>query len=216
MSGYTPLRPGIPTSQRGTASGVATLDANSVLTEGHGLGELIIKGRYWAPRGTGAASRVLTNERLIIVPRPLSRTYTFDRIGIDVMGAGEAGSLIHLGMYSINPDTFLRTLLFNAGTVPGDGATGWKEITIDQTLTPGWYGFAFIQTGAATTPASVRAYTDTSGQAFVFGDVGSGVNNQGQDFYMGGQTTFPASIDGIMHTGAARTQAAVMGLRRKP
>lgn len=99
----------------------------------------VYPGRYWGGISTntgGSATLVMAANTIyancIHVPRPL----TFTRIGIEVtvLSAGNA----RLGLFTCGTDGAPGTLLLDAGTV-STGTTGIKEITISQTLQPGYY-----------------------------------------------------------------------------
>jgi len=68
---------------------------------------------------------------------PIFRKCKFDRIAISVAGAGGTGAKIRLGIYD-DKDFYPNSLLLDAGEVNAT-TTGYKEITIDQTLDVGVY-----------------------------------------------------------------------------
>lgn len=171
---------------------------------------LIRPSSYWRARGAQSTS-ALPNGYLVGIPVPLDRETGFDRIAIEVTAAGEAGSLIHLGVYSLNPDTFDRVLQFNAGTVPGD-ATGLASITIDQTLPAGWWILAALFTDAPTTRPTVRTLHATSGNPFVHIGIASNPHLDYEGLAMSAQTALPATMTG----NEIQFAPAIVHLRRKP
>jgi len=62
---------------------------------------------------------------------------TYDRIAVSLQAAGAA--TIRLGLYAAGADGLPTTRVLDAGTIDVSGATGLREITIDQTVTAGWY-----------------------------------------------------------------------------
>lgn len=68
-------------------------------------------------------------------PFPIAVQMTFDRIGIYVYYTGAGVS--RLGIYT-DDGCYPASLVLDAGTV-NVATAGWKEIAIDQTLTPGLY-----------------------------------------------------------------------------
>lgn len=83
----------------------------------------------------------LANNRIHYVPFQVTESVTFTRIGINVTTL-QAASVIRLGIYNSSGGK-PSTLLVDAGTVAGT-ATGEKEITISQAMTPGWYWLACL------------------------------------------------------------------------
>jgi hypothetical protein len=83
-------------------------------------------------------------------------TTTIDRIGIDITGAGTAAVSVHrLGIWA-NSSNAPGTLLVDAGTVATD-STGFKEITISQSVTVGTrYWLGVVQQGAPATRGTYR------------------------------------------------------------
>lgn len=93
-------------------------------------------------RGTGGVTQHLAIYTLILV----SHARTFIRIGCEVTTAGGAGSKIRLAIYNATLDSNNQftpgTLVLDAGTVTAD-SIALKQITISQTLAPGYYFLAF-------------------------------------------------------------------------
>jgi len=73
---------------------------------------------------------------------PIFRKCRFDRIAIDVPGAGAAGARARLGLYD-DLNYYPNNLLFDAGEADVS-AVGMPAITIDRTLSSGRYWIAFI------------------------------------------------------------------------
>jgi hypothetical protein len=96
---------------------------------------------------------------------------TFDRIAIEITGAGSAGAVYRLGIYAENPETGgVGDLILDAGTVAAT-STGAAEIMIDQALSGLVYLACAVQ-GAAVTSPSVRSYNaDVIGKQYA-GNIG--------------------------------------------
>lgn len=91
-------------------------------------------------------------------PFYLPRRSSVDRIGVEVTVAGEAGSVIRLGVYADSASESLpAALILDAGTVSGDGAIGFKQITIAQDLGPGLVWLAAVCQSAVTTRPTIRS-----------------------------------------------------------
>ena len=100
---------------------------------------------YSSFNGYTAAARALVANRLFYTPFFVPRTTTFTRIGVNVSVLA-ASSTIRLGIYNNGNGVPSGAPLLDAGTVSG-ATTGEKEITISQTLTPGWYWLAVVSDG---------------------------------------------------------------------
>lgn len=128
-------------------------------------------GLYYNSFGVNNGTVLLVNNQArATTPQPISVPTRFDRIGINVTGAGDAGCLIALGLYrdvaGLNGG-FPGALFLDAGQVPGDGVA-FVERTINVVLPPGlWWPCALV-TGAPVTAPTVTSYTAaTSGHPFV-------------------------------------------------
>ena len=88
-------------------------------------------------------------------PWTVRRTMQFVRIGAEVTAAGEAGSVVRLGIYADDGTGYPGALVLDAGTIAGDSATV-QEITIAQVLTPGLYWIGGVVQNAPATRPSLR------------------------------------------------------------
>jgi hypothetical protein len=89
--------------------------------------------------GPVGANLTMTLNSIYFVPFILAVEKDFDRIGIEVVGAGSAGAVCRLGAWDIDDDGEPSTLLLDAGTVAVD-TTGQKNITIAwNNLAAGFY-----------------------------------------------------------------------------
>lgn len=103
-------------------------------------------GRYYNPEYfTAPTTSAPALSLLTLMPFVVGKTATFDRISVAVTAVG-AGSVIRMGIYNtLNglPDG----LELDAGTVDSSAATGFKEIVINKTLSPGLYWLAYVAQG---------------------------------------------------------------------
>jgi hypothetical protein len=114
-------------------------------------------GGYVAhPIGSNWSTNNPANGTLIFISFVAPATTTIDRIGIDVSSAGTAAVSVHrLGIWA-NSSNAPGTLLVDAGTVATD-STGFKEITISQSVTVGTrYWLGVVQQGAPASRATIR------------------------------------------------------------
>lgn len=114
--------------------------------------KLIVSGQYVSSCLSAATAGPGTNNRLWYTPFVVHRTTTFDRIAVWLVAAGSAGSVIRMGIYS-NVNDLPSALILDAGSVAIDTGIGaFREITINQQLTPGMYWLASVcqYTGSPT------------------------------------------------------------------
>lgn len=122
---------------------------------GYAQGQRLVSGQTYGPTASaGTASR--PNGFMTMVFYSIDFATTFDRIGCDVTTAGEASSVMRLGIYADNNGT-PGALILDAGTVT-TATTGIKTITISQKLAPGRYWLAALTQAAATTQPTCRSY----------------------------------------------------------
>ena len=89
-------------------------------------------------------------------PWTVRRTMQLVRIGAEVTAAGEAGSVVRLGIYADDGTGYPGALVLDAGTIAGTSATV-QEITIAQVLTPGLYWIGGVVQNAPTTQPTLRS-----------------------------------------------------------
>lgn len=87
--------------------------------------------------GSNAGGQTLSANSLYAVLFYVPRVQVFNRIGIQITTAAAAGTSLRLGIYSMS-EAHPGSLILDAGTVAAD-TTGEKEITINQSLNPGFY-----------------------------------------------------------------------------
>jgi len=112
-------------------------------------------GSYGILGMTGSTSNTLGNQNLRVSPVFFARAVTLVRLGAEITGAGESGSVLRLGIFSDTGDLYPGAVLLDAGTIDGTSATV-QEITISQQLGPGTYWFGGVVQAAATTQPTVR------------------------------------------------------------
>lgn len=135
-----------------------------------------VSGQWYPPANmiiAPSSSLTLTANQLWALPFYVDTTQTYTRIGVRVNGA-DAGKAIRLGIYS-DSSGVPGALVLDAGTV-STTSTGLQEITISQSLTPGWYWLAFV---ANTSTATILSGTGSTGSIPMMGvtDPTSYVNN---------------------------------------
>lgn len=203
----------IPLSQKGAADGVATLDAGGrPVVPSRGGGGVAARGGtgVYALQFTTASNSNLTGsasttaKAVQLTPfRVTEPIVHVTSIAVSITVAGEAGSLVHLGIYRLDqdapsdasPPTWTRVV--DGGTVPGDGATGVKSVTIDENLTPGWYAAAvLVICPGGVPPQGLRMAIPSSGFAAV-NALGDTALRQGF-VTTAGFDALPASITGSL------------------
>jgi hypothetical protein len=114
-------------------------------------------GQYMLPLSQGSASTSVTlgNGTLRLGPWVLERTLTIDRIGGEITAAGEAGSVLRLGIYSDNGNAYPNALLLDGGTIDGTSATT-QVATVSLTLAPGLYWIGGAVQAAPSSQPTVR------------------------------------------------------------
>lgn len=89
-----------------------------------------------------AATTTITANKIRYFPFYVTNTITLDRLMLEVSTAsGSAGSTARMGIYNVDNDNQVTTLIVDGGTVATD-STGVKTVTINQQLTAGRYLFA--------------------------------------------------------------------------
>lgn len=150
-------------------------------------------GRFYGPFGSFTTAAWGVNDAMRVSPFFVASPTTFDRIGLEVTGAGDVGSTIRLGVYNNNPGGFRpSTLLLDAGTIPGD-AVAFSTITIAQMLPKGIYWLAGLVNGAPAVQPTTRAIGGGAANSYAMyaGNGGSFATNQMDR--MNGLAAFPAT-----------------------
>jgi hypothetical protein len=136
------------------------------------------KGGYWKVPGV-YAPHPMGNGTLKLVPFPLGNRTKFDLIGASVtVAATPAGALIHLGVYSWDPETNTHLRVLDAGTIDATSTTQQTK-SIDLTLARGWYSLALLTTSATGSNPSVYAHTIGSENPFFAAGIGTEMHSRG-------------------------------------
>lgn len=108
--------------------------------------------RYYNNSLTGLAlsTQSVGRNNIQYMPLIVSRACTMDEVGMEITGAGTAGSVVRIGLYN-STNLLPTTLIFDAGTILGDSATA-QFITLGtpQVLQPGLYYWAVNHNSVAT------------------------------------------------------------------
>jgi hypothetical protein len=114
---------------------------------------IYVSGQYTVNTAGPLTTAGLTTNRLYDLPQLITTSTTFDRMGLEHLGAvGGAGSVVRLGIYSSTAG-LPSTLVLDAGSLDLTTPLAFKELTISVTLTPGLYYLAVvpqITSGACT------------------------------------------------------------------
>lgn len=125
-----------------------------------------LSGRSYGPLFVPPLSaQNMGGSNLFLAPFIVPVLRTFDRIGLSVVGAGTAGTVIRLAIYKDDGLAGPDQLVLDAGVVAGD-AVASPSIVINQTLTPGLYWTGAAAQNVGGTLASVRAGLLIPGLAF--------------------------------------------------
>lgn len=126
---------------------------------------LCVSGKYSARSNTVTTSTTApNNQQARAFPLWIPNAVTLDRIGVEVTGAGESGSVIRLGIWDDDgTGTFPGAMLLDAGTVAGDGTPAFKELTISQPVDNQQIWLVACVQSASTTPPTLRTVSSPSG-----------------------------------------------------
>lgn len=114
-------------------------------------------GLYYltTPHSATSTANTLGNGTGRFSPWRVQRATNFAKIGAEVTAAGEAGSLVRIGIYADDGTGYPGALILDAGTIAGDSATV-QEITVAFTLLPGLYWVGAIVQNVVTTQPTLR------------------------------------------------------------
>jgi hypothetical protein len=118
---------------------------------------LIVAGSYVATSFNSTGNSGVTSNRLFYLPIYVTRTTSFDRIGINhAATTAGAGSIVRLGIYNSTND-LPSTLVLDAGFVDLTTAAAYKEVTISpsQSLGVGVYWLAAVAQVTSGSPTFV-------------------------------------------------------------
>lgn len=105
----------------------------------------LASGTYYtaASNSNTLLSMTLTLNAVSYLPFLVEKTQTFDRIACRTSSTVTGSGTMRLGIYN-NSNKRPSTVLLDAGTVAFSAVSTVYAITIDQTLTPGWYWLAAV------------------------------------------------------------------------
>jgi hypothetical protein len=165
-----------------------------------------VAGRYEYPEGSNTTLAMAAN-RLYLVAMFFIKPTTVDRIGVRVLTAGAAGSVIRLGIYNADDNMFPSTLLLDAGTLVGTSAA-IVDITISQALNAGVYWFGAAAQGSPATEPTITGRTGNV--APVFSDAGShnpSQTSQGGLFVNSISGALPSTLSSVVPSANASRPA---------
>ena len=104
------------------------------------------------------AAASIGHQRVYYTPIYVGSTTTFDRLAIRTGSTFVGTATVRIGIYN-DSNGQPSTVVLDAGTVSCTAATTIYEITINQSLTPGFYWLAMVQQGTAPTTAAYFGVT---------------------------------------------------------
>jgi hypothetical protein len=110
----------------------------------------VVSGGYYGSPITSTTTLTTSNQLTYYVPIYISESMTFDRIACQTASGFVGTATVRLGVYN-NSGGKPSTVKFDAGTVSCTAGGTTYTITINETLTAGWYWLASCTQGAATT-----------------------------------------------------------------
>ncbi|MFV0409689.1 MAG: hypothetical protein ACK5LJ_08345 [Paracoccus sp. (in: a-proteobacteria)] len=128
-------------------------------------------GRYIQQQMNAAGLGLTGNSLYGSPPLRLARSVTFDALAVNLSTAGIGTSMVvRAGLYLLDPDTLVGTLLVDAGTADAS-TTGTKVLLASGTIPANtWYVSVLVAQGTYTTPpacaTSHRAQFAHSAAAF--------------------------------------------------
>lgn len=138
---------------------MAILISASSAAPGDGIGVPVYRvGYYYTPSSVSISTGAFAQGQTRATPLFCRVGQAFDRMAVEVTSAGEAGSVVRLGIYGSSGGIPSGTPLLDAGTVAGDGATGVKEVTISFVATEPVLWLTAVNQLCPATPATLRSY----------------------------------------------------------
>jgi hypothetical protein len=108
----------------------------------------MISGAYYKTGLTSTGAITITHQRTYYSPIYIPETTTLDRLAIRTTATFNGPATIRLGIYN-NTNGQPSTVVLDAGTLSATAASTSYEITISQSLAPGFYWLAMCQQGTA-------------------------------------------------------------------
>lgn len=136
----------------------------------------ITSGNYIKSQMSALSQAAVPQNTTHYIPIYLTGT-TYDRISFRTGASQSGSSTVRLGIYNVDSNNKPSTLVLDAGTVAANAASTLFEITINQTLTAGYYYLAICSQSATQLYAmygdGILPYGGYAGNMN-----GVGVNNQ--------------------------------------
>jgi hypothetical protein len=118
----------------------------------------LITGAYYRTPNRVLSLVTATANRTVYSLIYIPVTQTLDRIAIATASTFSGTGTVRLGIYN-NTNGLPSTVVLDAGTVTPTAASTVYEITISQSLTPGFYWLAFNQQGTAPSTGTYSGNT---------------------------------------------------------
>jgi hypothetical protein len=141
--------------------GQIVLAAEPTLATGPSYGRLVKSAHYVRPEVSSlSANPQPANGIPWAMPIVLANTITVAEIGANITTIGEVGSLVALCIWADNGFEEPGALLLYAGTIAGDGGTGYKSITgLTKVLEPGRYWLGGVTQKVTTLAPKIEGST---------------------------------------------------------
>lgn len=171
----------------------------------------------WYTRLNGlvnGTSNVFSTGALRLSPVYIPVKVSFQRLGMEVTAAGDAGSTYTLAIYADNngiPGALVfdssisgsASTILNNGYIDG-GTVGTQEVTLSLTLQPGLYWFGALQLNAVTTQPTIRVIETTRVTTVTpSGTSMPGGTGQAGAWAQSGLSSLPATANTPTATGVA-------------
>jgi len=167
-----------------------------LLLTGQALNVIMRSGHYYPTVATTSltTSGATGNGTMRTTPFYVPRALTLSRITAEVTAAGDAASVVRLGIYADDGNGYPGALVLDAGTIPGN-VTGAAEIIINQALSPGLYHIATVVQGVTTTQPTLRTINAVTAPAVSYGTALPGGGTWGVGYKQTGVTgALPANF----------------------
>jgi len=159
-------------------------------------------GIYYKTPSTTLGSVTATANRTVFTPIYIAETTTVNRIAMQTSSTFSGTGTVRLGIYN-STNSLPSTVLIDAGTVTPTAASTAYEITISQSLNPGFYWLAFNQQGTAPSLGSYTGITSSSTTINTYFGSGSTTVGSGQIL-----SVFEGSITGAFATAGSLSQVS--------
>lgn len=168
----------------------------------------LVSGNYYSTASQGSATTgVWTSGQLRLAPFWLPNAVSLSKIGAEVTSAGDAGSVVRLGIYGDNGNGYPGKLILDAGTIAGDSNTV-QEITISQALTPGLYWIGTASQVITVTAPTLRAIN--TGPAYPWMTLGTSTPSSNTSIVGYTQSSVSGALPAVFQT----TPSVVSGATR--